>query len=55
MVEEFTSQSLTAAYLELDIAPSTPDGQVHAYGSVVDQDTGDPIFERVSVVGSAAR
>ena len=49
IVRQFTGQNIAAASLELRIAPSTPLGWVHAYASVVDQITGDPIFETVNV------
>lgn len=55
VVRQFTSQNTATASLELRMAPSTALGWVHAYASVVDQNTGDPIFETVNVSAGESR
>ncbi|RLE32685.1 MAG: hypothetical protein DRJ61_08915 [Acidobacteria bacterium] len=49
IVRQFTSQNIDAGWLELSVKSSTPDGQVHVFNSVVDQISGDPIFETITL------
>ena len=50
VVEEFTGLDLEAARLEIRVAAATPNGLILAFGSVVDEQTGDPVFEAATVV-----
>ncbi len=50
VVEEFTGQDLATARLEISVGAATPNGLILAFGSVVDEQTGDPVFEAATVV-----
>ena len=45
----FTTQAVDAGWLEVSVSAATPDGRVQVFNSVVDQVSGDPIFETVTL------
>ena len=44
VLHQFTAAQVTDAVIRIAVDAATPDGRVVAYGSVVDESTGDPIF-----------
>ncbi len=48
ILRRFSDDDFDAAWVEIEIDPSTPDGRAHVFNSVVDQVSGDPIFETVT-------
>ncbi|MEN8162793.1 MAG: hypothetical protein ABFS37_01580 [Acidobacteriota bacterium] len=49
IVRQFTNEDLDSGWLEISVKNSTPDGQVLIFNSVVDQVSGDPIFEGITL------
>ncbi len=49
IVRQFTNQDMDSGWIEIRVKDSTPDGQVLIFNSVVDQVSGDPIFETVTL------
>ncbi|MEN8162794.1 MAG: hypothetical protein ABFS37_01585 [Acidobacteriota bacterium] len=43
------NQDLDSGWLELSVKQPTPDGRIHVFSSVVDQVSGDPIFETITL------
>ena len=49
IMRQFTNQNVDSGWLEVSVKTSTPDGQVYIFNSVVDQVSGDPIFETITL------
>ncbi|MCD4749584.1 MAG: hypothetical protein K8R59_09425 [Thermoanaerobaculales bacterium] len=49
IMKQFTSQNMDAGWLEVSVKASTPDGKVQIFNSVIDMESGDPIFETITL------
>ncbi|MEN8162921.1 MAG: PPC domain-containing protein [Acidobacteriota bacterium] len=49
ILKRFTNQNMNAGWLEVSVQASTPDGKVHIFNSVIDMESGDPIFETITL------